>query len=254
MNRESLQKFYINLLGTLNGAQTSVNQMNTACFTPEQKAELDKFKASLNDKLKQLEPIDMVAGAREALWALEDLGRMFETLNGIQGAINQQCTCLNERVKTEADQLVQTRLNSGELVTKEKVQELVNAAKLDGAKEGRELATLHSGRRERILKAGLAMPSDEIIGAADFDTRLQSATTHGDELKKQNISLNGSYGPSVWLDEAGRKSTLEQITEAKGGTANKPPVSLNQKRINPLLGAGTGGGGAPGKYAHIAAA
>jgi hypothetical protein len=236
----------------IKGTQTSLNKIDRAQFTPEQVKELEGLEARLNQMLKDLPPIDQVPAAQDASWAIRTLERMFENLNDMQKAMADTITSIESRVKTQAEAAVNSRIQSGELLTKEKHKELVDLARKEGENSGAAAARLQGERREKVLKAGLLMPSDDVIAAADFDKLLTAAEAHGAELTKAGVKLQGAFGGSVWATEAAQKLALEQIAETAGGKGGNTRLQGDGR---PPADPKIGGGKPPatGKWADIPA-
>jgi hypothetical protein len=212
------------------------------------KGEIKALHDSLNEKLKSLPPIEQVAGAQQASWALECLSdtvqRVQTYAQGLFARLEQLGTEYAGKM-TELNALKQ-QTEDGTFVSKDKAKELAATARQDGAKEAtdRLKPELLGVRRKAIELAGLPPAPDAILELpqADFDPRLDAAKANVTKLGEKGLKLGGKgdswVKSTAWLgatEFAGQLKTIEEILPAPTGG-----------RIDPLLGNGAGSNGAVG--------
>jgi len=206
--REFAKEFSTQLNGLLDGAPENLKGL------------LTQLRDKMNDQLEGLKPIEMVEGANEARWALNELrtyidhmnevARMFtDTLNAAQSEFMSQRNSLDERVQ-EYDRKVQDK----ELVDKESHEEQVRLAKESGYSQALNELKVSEQRKTQVSEAELLEPDGEVLRAEDFDARLTSAKTRAGEIKELGVALNQM--PTAAGRAIGAESDEAYQSELKG--------------------------------------
>jgi hypothetical protein len=207
------------------------------------KGEMKALHDSLNAQLAKLPPIEQVAGAQQAGWALECLSGAMERVQTYATAIMDRLSQLSKEYAGSTTELngIKEQLKAGELLTKAQSTELCQVA--EG--RGREAMKpdIIATRKSAIELAGLPVPSDDILGlpAADYIPRVEAARGQFTKLGERGLKIGGKGDGWVkqltWLPSTefnGQLKTLDEILPPSGGSGSG-------SRIDPLLGNQGGG-------------
>lgn len=168
-------------------------------------------------------------------------GGLITSVNAMSDDLRKQAVSLNKLGDLEK------QIESGDLVPKAKAVELANNARAEGEKSGKQAAEAQaqilSTRRNSIAKCGLPVPGDDALAGTDeeFRTREETAKKRADELKGLKVSLNGAFGPSIWMAEPTYQRDLALLKEArpnvngapdpfKGGSGDTTTTSKNGEK------------------------
>lgn len=206
------------------------------------RGEMKALHDSLNEKLSKLPPIEQVAGANQAGWALECLS---DTVNRVQAYAQGLMDKLSQLGTEYAGKLTElngmkAQVTAGELLTKDKVTVLVDSAREEGKKLVQpEIMAL---RKKSVELAGLPLPPDNILQlpTAEFEPALTAAQANVAKMGERGLKIGGKgenwVRQSAWMpasEFAGQMKTIEEFLPASQGT------------VDPLLG-NQGGGAAAG--------
>jgi hypothetical protein len=204
------------------------------------RGDLAKLKDTLNEQLSKLPPIEQVPAAQDAAWALNSFVDSVSRINEFATRLMERLNGMATELKTRTSEYngLQEQVTKGDLLPKDKVNELCTLAREDERKK--LLPDIIALRKQAVELAGLPMPGEEILGGTNeaFTASVAEAKANVKTLEGKGLKLKGRGSKLVeelaWKNAtefAGRMSLYEDLI---GGAANGKPVE-------PLLGGGGAG-------------
>jgi len=216
------------------------------------RGELKALHDNLNDQLAKLPPIEQVAGAQAAAWALECLTDAVGRVQAYAGGLLERITKLGTEYNGKVAELngLNERVTKGELLDTVRVKELCEQAETKGKTEAEKLLRpeIAATRKSALELAGLPLPADAVLelNAAEYQPRLTQATANLKALAERGMKLGGKGAEWVkqtaWLPATefnAQMKIVEDLVPSGGGRGTAP---------DPLLG-NTGGGNGTEKRA-----
>jgi hypothetical protein len=196
------------------------------------RTELKTLHDSINDSLKALPPLEQVPAANDAAWALncftdamvrmqEYASGLMEKINSIKNELNAKATALNS---------LQGQVSQGDLVTRERLKELCDLARGEGASSLKP--ELIATRKGALELAGLPVPSEDVLAlpAEQYQSRLNAAKDHLQKLTAKGLKLGGKGDGFV------RQTAWLGATEFNGQISVLDDIIPAAPKADPLLG------------------
>ncbi len=202
------------------------------------KKEIQSLHDSLNQTLKGLPPMEQVPAAQDAAWAFTAFSDAMVRMQEYSNSLLERLTSLKKELDAKATALngLETQVAGGELLGKDKVKELCELAKSEGAASVRP--EIVATRKSALELAGLPVPSDDVLGlpADKYSARLTTAKDNLAKLTAKGMKLGGKGDGFVksmtWLEASEFAGQMTNIEDILPGT-----IKAGDK-VDPLLGAG----------------